>query len=129
MEAGDTMREARFESIQPKTSRSTSYASLPERFASLPLPVQTLLVDGVSTELSESRLPPNENLLEVLQVLERSGERSSQHSIDRTSRIATVSSDDAPSVLGLEIESQGAEFDKAPSDFISIDRRATDDMS
>ena len=123
------MREARFESNQPKTSRSKSYASLPERFASLPLPVQTLLVDGVSAELSEGRLPQNESLLEALQVLERGGERSSQDSFDRTPDIASASSDDALSVLGPEIESQGAEFDEVPSDFVSIDPRAMDDMS
>lgn len=109
--------------------RPTSGGSLRARFASLPLPVQTLMVDGFSAALSEGRLLPNESLLEVLQVLEGSGKRSSLHSSDRTSRSAAASSDAAPSVLGAEIESQGAGFDEAPSDFISIDRRAADDMS
>ena len=100
MEAGDTMREARFESNEPRTSRSTSHDSLASRFASLPLLVQTLLVDGVSAELSESRLLSNDGLLEVLKVFERSGERSFPDSFDRRPDIASASSDDAPSVWG-----------------------------
>ena len=126
---GDTMRESRFESNEPRMNRLTSGGSLRARFASLPLPVQTLMVDSFSAELSEGHLLPNESLLEVLQVLERSGKHSSQHSIDRTSSIVSAASDDAPSDLAPEIESQGAELDEVPSDFISIDPRAMDDMN